>query len=602
MQKECRNVIYLQVGVSLLGAMSVNECINRPETSLGYSYSIWAFILWLAWFLALRKAAENFDEKRKRRLIPCFVFSLLFTGSMVTGRQLELNGEVDFLNWHLYGAALVMAIAMAPIIEWVVWRLEISGEKAEKDIQVVPSHSLDIRRMRFFWTVWGILICCYMVTLLSVWPGFFTYDAEQEVYQVFTGKYSAHHPVMHVLLLGGIIRVVRRLTDSYNTGIAAYMILQIVVISGCFSYMLTFLKRCGVRRWVVMAGTLFMALFPTINMFACCSVKDVYFSAGIVLFTTLLLESFKNSEGFWKRRSKKLLALLSVLLILFFRNNGIYAFVIFLALFVFLCRKQWKKWRLVLMSALLIYGLATSAANRILDVKKGELAEMLSVPIQQLARTHMQAKDSFSEEELTLLYSLIPQSILELYNPELSDAVKVNFLEDNFKASPLEYISLWVRAGMRNFDIYVNSFLANTYGYWYPDTVLNGYRGARIVDKEYKDSSYFACVTETPGVRVHLVPVLEKFYEKVSLEIYQQKLPVISMLFSVGFWHWFYMFLALYLLLTGYRKQVVALSVMGLVYLTVLLGPIVLVRYVLFFFFGVPLGLALLFDAKAVAA
>ena len=40
-----------------------------------------------------------------------------------------------------------MAIAMAPIIEWVVWRLEISGEKAEKDIQIVPSHSLDIRRM-----------------------------------------------------------------------------------------------------------------------------------------------------------------------------------------------------------------------------------------------------------------------------------------------------------------------------------------------------------------------------------------------------------------------------------------------------------------------
>ena len=65
----------------------------------------------------------------------------------MTGRQLELNGEVDFLNWHLYGVALVMAIAMAPIIEWVVWRLEISGEKAEKDIQIVPSHSLDIRRM-----------------------------------------------------------------------------------------------------------------------------------------------------------------------------------------------------------------------------------------------------------------------------------------------------------------------------------------------------------------------------------------------------------------------------------------------------------------------
>ncbi len=121
------------------------------------------------------------------------------------------------------------------------------------------------------------------------------------------------------------------------------------------------------------------------------------------------------------------------------------------------------------------------------------------------------------------------------------------------------------------------------------------------MDKIYEDSSYFACVTERHGKRVHLLPALERFYEKISLEIYQQKLPVISMLFSNGFWYWFYLFVALYLLLAGYRKQVFSLNMMGMVYLTVLLGPIVLIRYVLYFFFGVPLGPALLFDAKAVA-
>lgn len=405
---------------------------------------------------------------------------------------------------------------------------------------------------------------------------------------------------MHVLLLGWIIRGVSRLTGSYNAGIAVYMILQIIIVSGCFSYMLTFLKRCGVKRWIVAIGTLFMAIFPTINMFVCCSVKDVYFSAGVILFTTLLLESFRNEEEFWKRWNRKLLSVLSVLLILFFRNNGIYAFSIFLVLFIFLFRKQWKKWWPIFMAALLVFGLFTLVTNKMLDVKKGALAEMLSVPIQQLARTYMQAQDSFSEEDRDLLYSLIPKSVLELYNPELSDPVKANFLEDNFRKSPIKYISLWARTGINNLDVYMNSFLANTYGYWYPDTVLNGYRGVHIVDKIYRDSSYFACVTEMPGTRIHLLPALERFYEKISLEIYQQKLPVISMLFSPGFWHWFYAFLALYLLLAGYRKQAFALGVMGLVYLTVLLGPIVLVRYVLYFFFGMPLGLALLFDTKAV--
>lgn len=74
------------------------------------------------------------------------------------------------------------------------------------------------------------------------------------------------------------------------------------------------------------------------------------------------------------------------------------------------------------------------------------------------------------------------------------------------------------------------------------------------------------------------------------------------MLFSPGFWHWVYLFLALYLLVTRCRRQILSLAVIGLLYLTVLLGPIALVRYVLYMFFAVPLVLALLFDAKTVAA
>ena len=81
----------------------------------------------------------------------------------------------------------------------------------------------------------------------------------------------------------------------------------------------------------------------------------------------------------------------------------------------------------------------------------------------------------------------------------------------------------------------------------------------------------------------------------------QQRLPVVSMLFSVGFWHWIYLFTAFYLLAFRHRKQLLSLAFIGLLYLTVLLGPIALVRYVLYLFFAVPLVLALAFDPGAVA-
>lgn len=190
----------------------------------------------------------------------------------------------------------------------------------------------------------------------------------------------------------------------------------------------------------------------------------------------------------------------------------------------------------------------------------------------------------------------MPEAILENYNPKLADNVKVNFLEDNFKSDPGKYISLWAAMGLRHPQIYINSFLINTYGYWYPDTIPDGYRGKTINKLVYGDSSYFAFETERPGERIHLLPGLEEFYRKCSLEIYQQRLPVLSMLFSMGFWHWCYAFLAFYLMLTGHGRQAFVLLPTGLIYLTVLLGPIALVRYVLYFFFLAPLLPALLLD------
>ena len=70
------------------------------------------------------------------------------------------------------------------------------------------------------------------------------------------------------------------------------------------------------------------------------------------------------------------------------------------------------------------------------------------------------------------------------------------------------------------------------------------------------------------------------------------------MLFSVGFMHWFYAFILFYLWLTGHKRHVLILALTVLLYLTVLLGPIALVRYVLYFYFELPLACALLFDIK----
>ena len=202
------------------------------------------------------------------------------------------------------------------------------------------------------------------------------------------------------------------------------------------------------------------------------------------------------------------------------------------------------------------------------------------------------------QEDLDTLYSLIPESILDTYKPKLADAVKINFLEDNFFADPGKYIKLWIKLGIKYPSVYINSFLENTYAYWYPDTVPDAYRGLQIAERRYEESSYFQFETEYPCTRVHLVPWLERFYEKVSLEIFQQRIPVLSMFFSMGFVHWCFAFLFFVLLRRNDKEKALCFSLIGFIYLTVLAGPVAIVRYVLYMFFSFPICIFVLLISK----
>lgn len=579
---------WFSIILAFVSTMCLGYCVNDVQGSLVYSNSFISVVvcgLLVYGLFRIPKSAHWGDAVQQFNY--SFGFLLLFITAIVCGVQLDNGGSVSFGSVLRYVSVIVMAVCGTPFLSvgLVKWQGSLKSDKTEKS-------------KKCFLKVWILLILAYIPVLLASWPGFFTYDAQVESHMVFTEKYSAHHPITHVLLLGWIIRILYSLTGSYNLGIALYIFIQMIVVAACFAYMINFLNEIGVRKWLKNVSVVFLALFPTVSMFVCCSTKDVYFSAGLVLITTLLFEMAYDAKVFWSSKKKIALFIVASLIVVLFRNNGIYAFVVFLLFVIPAYKKYWKKMVPAIGAVFVIMFLWNTSVNYIFDVKPGPKAEMFCVPMQQLARMHAEAKEEFEPEKLEVLYSLIPEVVLENYNPKLADNVKVNFIEDNFFAEPNKYIELWIQMGLKRPDIYINSFLENTYGYWYPDTVIDGYTGKWLVTREYEDSSYFAFETEYPGTRQSLLTILESFYEKISLTIYQQKIPVVSMLFSMGFISWIYIFAISYLFKFGYKKQATALLLMFLVYLTMLLGPIAIVRYVLYYFFAIPLVMAVLFDTK----
>lgn len=533
-----------------------------------------------------------------------------FTGQW--GSQLENAGNVNFAALTTWLVPLLIAAVATPLLAGVFVWLEkgcaVKNGRREADGAGGSgsriSCSTDQNRGRKACGKWSrlcaawdeqpqvrrFLLCALFLFLawfpvfLAVYPGFFAYDATDELEQVLTGSYVTRHPLLHVLLLGKTVSGMEKLTGSYNAGIAVYVLLQMAAMALLLSWELGCLKKLGAGRVFRGVSLCFFAFFPVIPMYVLCTSKDIWYTAGMLAAVTLLCLLVKEQE---RGRALYWFGLGCALFVMaVFRNNGFYVFLIMiLALLVLAGKKNVKKAAVTAGLVLLaVLGQSAMLKAALKPVDTG-VQETLTVPIQQLARTWNYSPEVFSEEDREILFEILPQEVLERYTPKLSDLVKIDFNTENYQKNPGRYQRLWLKTGLKAPFTYINAWLMTSYGFWYPDASIDVYNGWR----SYEKSSYFSFETEEPGVRNSHFPWLEEQYRKLSLENIVQQMPVISWLFSPGFLCWVFILTGLFLISARRYKTLLALAPIYLNWLTVLLGPTYLVRYVLIFWFALPL-------------
>lgn len=136
------------------------------------------------------------------------------------------------------------------------------------------------------------------------------------------------------------------------------------------------------------------------------------------------------------------------------------------------------------------YFLASAGLAYAFSAEDSENQEMLTVPIQQLARVYRYDKESLDSEDLEALYEILPEDVLARYVPKVSDGVKIGFRNDAFAADPIRYGKLWLKTGIRHPFTYLNAWFMTSYGFWYPDTVIDVYKGNSVFTFTYEDSSF----------------------------------------------------------------------------------------------------------------
>lgn len=369
---------------------------------------------------------------------------------------------------------------------------------------------------------------CYIPIILMI-TSVLTIDSWSSIGQIVgEDPLSAAHPVIFTAFSSIFIRL-GLLLGSLELGTLLFSFGQSALLSVLFGRIIVWMRQEGVGMYGIITAFVFYAILP-INSFAGTIMwKDVLFAAFGLIFLVLLRELFLQREKFFNRQNMLLFVLFAFLFCVW-RNNGMYAYVLMLAILLLLDYKIFTNRKFVAILTLPVLLVAGYSLLISLISKPAVSAEAMSVPLQQIARTVTYHGNELSNEDKASINEILPYERLDdIYKPHISDPVKGSFKLSVFKADEMKYVQLWFKLFMEHKKTFVSAFLYNTYGYVYPfhpsptttDTIVDNSIQLNTL-KGYEDSAHgngkSAAITYRDLI-MSLVPILHNigFYTCVVL-------------------------------------------------------------------------------------
>lgn len=327
-------------------------------------------------------------------------------------------------------------------------------------------------------------------------------------------------------------------------------------------------------------------------MLSLSTTKDVLFAAFVLLYTLHLyrIVCSQNPEDGQravvregeKAGGKEIAAcVIWAVLMLLFRNNAVYAFVVSAPIvYIGLGGRTRKHYLYMTLLTLVLYGACAFSLKAVTHAQNGSPREMLSVPLQQMARTRVEAEEEIDPSIRQELEKYIPSEwVFAAYNPHLADPVKSRAVIHD---DPAGLIKTWVKLGWKHPAIYIDAFLDNSLGLWYLwDTSHAQVYGIGT------ESGFGYLSTDNrvmpAGFEVEersLLPGLRVFMERIVSDNAYSRIPVVRLLFAPALYWWL---LYLYIVTALYRRkywETLPIVFLTAYCLTLLLSPTVLVRYI----------------------
>lgn len=532
-------------------------------------------------------------QENRRNCLWGYGMALALVFTEVLGIAMRLAVDNPAVALHPAGICqmLFAAIGLAILAEPVFYRM----------IPVVlapaPQRYEGVSLRNVFWGSWGCLLLGYLPCLLAFYPGLFCYDISWQWDMAVNHNYSTHHPLIHTLFSGRLLELGGQWFGSYNGGLLLHSIVQLVIFTGCLAFALRFLVKRKVHPAVVLGIGAYYLLFPFFPVLGISTTKDTIFG-GLFLVSFACVCEMVEEKRFYRGWRLGAFVAVTVLMCLL-RNNSIHTLCLMLGVLGLAFLVQWMRKKPVavlgkMMGLILVCLVVSQGAyglmERGLHATKGSEAEMLSLPMQQMARTYVRHKEEIPEEQKAALRTYFDESALDSYKYYVSDPVKAGFYVTEFRENPRAFFDLWLDLGRQFPGEYLASPLYNVMGLWYM-----GGDSSCYLAYEYRGS--FDSTVHVVEMQSKL-PWLKNIYSWFTDEHIQQYLPGISLFFYTAFYSWCVALAAGIMAAKRKYRYLVLPLILACYGFTLIFGPCILLRYFLCVILCVPILCVMTFQSR----
>ena len=551
--------------ISTLGINGLITITSEQVTNNSFVYFIF-FALFLFTFSKIKIFKKGYT-------IFSIIFSMFLSVVLIIGSQLEFYSEII---WSF--ATLIKIIALSVSI----FPLNYLLLKYLDKFKIQKSDNINYKKI--FVITFLIILFFNFLVFLALYPGEYGYDAGFQIMEILEKdvQITSHFSLLFSFILAKVVNLGKVLFGSYQVGFGIYCFLQMTFLSYVATKITVFCAKRIPNKIIYFINVLFFSFFPLYTLMSISAAQDSVFAGLFCLIILNVIELIENKD-YWKNKLKPISLGILIFLLCLIRNNGFYCILISIPFIFLACKNKKIVVLLIFIIPLFAYKIYSGPVFNILGVTKTDtFREMLSIPSQQFARVYNYNLKVFSKEELKQLKKFYPQIDdfkYYTYRQSIADPTKSVLNNKYVKSNLKDYISLWTSNGVKDPENYVEAFLLNSLGFWYPnknyndDRMYHPYIEIEMMDAAKWNPRYVQIKRESK------FPIYEKILNITIGKNAWKRIPVISTIFTTGTYFIIFIFLFLLTILRRNFKYMLPISIILGLYATLFLSPVALFRY-----------------------